>query len=109
MIGVHVCITDLGGETKTLVTARAGQTLMELARENAITGVVGDCGGGCACATCHVYVASDWWDRVGEPDDVEEAMLDMVADVRHDTSRLACQIRLDMDMDGLTVSVAPTS
>ncbi|MCB2079843.1 MAG: 2Fe-2S iron-sulfur cluster binding domain-containing protein, partial [Novosphingobium sp.] len=64
---------------------------------------------GCACATCHVYVDQSWWEKVGEPDDIEFAMLDMVADVMKDTSRLGCQIKMSSDLDGISVTVAPTS
>lgn len=106
MTGVTVCITDITGEALTL-TAREGQSLMEIARDSGVAGIVGDCGGGCACATCHVYVAADWWDKLDEPDGVEDMMLDMVDEVRTATSRLGCQIRLEPQLDGLTVTVAP--
>lgn len=90
---IKVRITDPSGQQAELVGA-PGESLMELARGNDIAGIEGDCGGGCACATCHVYVASEWWDKVGGPDEIEADMLDMVADVLRDTSRLSCQIKL---------------
>ena len=108
MSGVKVCITDINGNAATLTSGAEGQSLMELARDSGVAGVIGDCGGGCACATCHVYVAPEWWDKVGEPDSVEDMMLDMVDEVRNATSRLGCQIRLTGELDGLTVTVAPT-
>ena len=107
--GTEIRITDAHGETTTITSTAPGESLMELARANGVAGIDGDCGGGCACATCHVYVAPEWWDKVGAPDDIEADMLDMVSDVRRETSRLSCQIKLSPEFDGLYVTVAPVS
>jgi 2Fe-2S ferredoxin len=88
-------------------TVETGQSLMEAGKAKGIAGILADCGGSCACATCHVYIDGDWYATVGAPDDVEAEMLDMVSDVRRDTSRLACQIKLTDKLDGLKVEVAP--
>lgn len=109
MGNLKVTMTDVNGETRTFENVEEGMSLMELGKQNGVAGIMGDCGGGCACATCHVYVDQDWWDKVGEPDDIEFAMLDMVADVMRDTSRLGCQIKMKPELDGLTVTVAPSS
>jgi len=109
MGNLKVTMTDVNGETRTFENVEEGMSLMELGKQNGVAGIMGDCGGGCACATCHVYVDQEWWDKVGEPDDIEFAMLDMVADVMRDTSRLGCQIKMKPELDGLTVTVAPSS
>lgn len=106
---LKVKFTDTTGATIELDDVEAGLSLMEVAKAHDITGIMGDCGGGCACATCHVYVAPDWFEKVGPPDDVEFAMLDMVADVQQDTSRLSCQIKMSAELDGIAVTVAPVS
>ncbi|WP_245892289.1 2Fe-2S iron-sulfur cluster-binding protein [Novosphingobium guangzhouense] len=109
MGNLTVTMTDAEGGTHTFSDVEEGVSLMELGRRNGVAGIMGDCGGGCACATCHVYVDERWWDKVGAPDDVEFAMLDMVADVMKDTSRLGCQVRMSPQLDGLAVTVAPAS
>ncbi|MEL6872185.1 MAG: 2Fe-2S iron-sulfur cluster-binding protein, partial [Pseudomonadota bacterium] len=63
-----------------------------------------ECGGACACATCHVYVGDEWAEKVGKPSDMEEDMLDFAFDVR-ETSRLSCQIKVTDELDGLVVHV----
>lgn len=108
-MAMKVTITDVEGETHTFENVVEGISLMELGRQNGVAGIMGDCGGGCACATCHLYVDESWMDKVGAPDDVEFAMLDMVADVMKDNSRLGCQIRMAPELDGLAVTVAPSS
>jgi 2Fe-2S ferredoxin len=109
MGNLKVTMTDVNGETATFDDVEEGISLMELAKQHGVEGIMGDCGGGCACATCHVYVAADWFPKVGEPDEIEFAMLDMVADVMQDTSRLGCQIKMKPELDGLAVTVAPAS
>lgn len=79
-----------------------GQSVMEGAVGNLVPGIVADCGGACACATCHVYVDPDWRDRAGPPNDNEDAMLDVVME-RKEGSRLSCQLRMSGDLDGLVV------
>jgi 2Fe-2S ferredoxin len=109
MGNLKVTMTDVNGVTKTIEGVEEGTSLMELGKRNDIAGIMGDCGGGCACATCHVYVDQEWFDKVGEPDDIEFAMLDMVADVMKPNSRLGCQIKMAPELDGITVTVAPAS
>lgn len=104
-----VTMTDVDGEIRTFEGIEEGISLMEVGRQNGVAGIMGDCGGGCACATCHVYVNENWQEKVGAPDDIEFAMLDMVADVMRDNSRLGCQIRMSSELDGLQVTVAPAS
>ena len=71
MGNLKVNYTDVKGVTKTIDNVEDGVSLMELAKLNGIEGIFGDCGGGCACATCHVYVEGDWFEKVGPPDDIE--------------------------------------
>src|ERR1700676_5330732 len=89
---------------KSTVDVPPGTTLMRAATDNRVNGIDGDCGGNCACATCHVYVDPSWADRLGVRTAQEEYMLNLVADLR-DTSRLACQITLDDTLDGLVVAL----
>jgi ferredoxin, 2Fe-2S len=81
-----------------------GTTLMRAATDNRVSGIDGDCGGNCACATCHVYVDPEWSDRVGARTATEEDMLSLVADLRSN-SRLGCQITVTDALDGLIVSL----
>jgi ferredoxin, 2Fe-2S len=86
------------------VTAAAGVTVMEAAKVNRIAGIEAECGGACACATCHIYVQEAWVDKVGKPAAMEEDMLDFAFDVRPE-SRLSCQIKVTDALDGLVVTV----
>ncbi len=104
---VEVTLIDTRGAIHKIADAGEGLSLMEVAKANGVEGILADCGGACSCATCHVFVDAGWMDRVGPPDDVEFAMLDMVADVAQENSRLSCQIKLSAALDGLTVTVAP--
>ena len=79
-----------------------GLTVMEGARDNGIPGIEADCGGACACSTCHVYVDAAWVDKLPKKDSMEEDMLDFAYDVRP-TSRLSCQIVIKDELDGLVV------
>ncbi|MBB3947857.1 2Fe-2S ferredoxin [Rhizobium skierniewicense] len=81
-----------------------GSTVMENAVRNSVPGIDAECGGACACATCHVYVDDAWSERVGPPEPMEEDMLDFAFDVRP-TSRLSCQIKMTDALDGLVVHV----
>ena len=87
-----------------VVEADIGSTVMENAIRNMVPGIEAECGGACACATCHVYVDEAWTDKVGGPEPMEEDMLDFAYDVRP-SSRLSCQIKVKADLDGLVVSV----
>ncbi len=96
-----ITFIDSEGAART-VEGEDGATVMETAIRNDIPGIVAECGGACACATCHVHVAEEWKDIVGEPSPMEEDMLDFAFDVRP-TSRLSCQIRVRPELDGLVV------
>jgi 2Fe-2S ferredoxin len=76
---------------------------MEAAIRNAIPGIEAECGGACACATCHVYVEEKWLGTTGQPEAMEQDMLDYAHDVRAN-SRLSCQIRVKPELDGLVVN-----
>ena len=88
--------------TRHDLTAPSGSTVMENAIRNSIPGILAECGGACACATCHVYVDEAFAALAGKPDPMEEDMLDFAYDVRP-TSRLSCQIKMSDALDGLTV------
>ena len=90
--------------TRFDIEADNGSTVMENAVRNSVPGIEAECGGACACATCHVYVDDAWSERVGPPEPMEEDMLDFAFDVRP-TSRLSCQIKIKADLDGLIVHV----
>ena len=78
-------------------------TLMQAAKSNSVPGIDADCGGACSCATCHVFVDRQWFDRVGPIGSWEESMLGLTPD-RQPNSRLSCQITLSEQLDGLVVS-----
>ncbi|PWW04431.1 2Fe-2S ferredoxin [Hoeflea marina] len=90
--------------TRFDIEAENGSTVMENAIRNSVPGIEAECGGACACATCHVYVDPAWAEKVGAPEAMEEDMLDFAFDVRP-TSRLSCQIRVRDEFDGLVVQV----
>ena len=90
--------------TPVTVTGEPGMTVMETAKKHLVQGIEAECGGACACATCHVYVDAAWKERVGPPSEMEEDMLDFAFDVRP-ASRLSCQIKVREDLDGLIVQV----
>jgi 2Fe-2S ferredoxin len=83
---------------------RNGVSLMHGAVHNLVPGIEGDCGGLCACGTCHVYIASPWKERCPEADELERAILDFAFDVRED-SRLACQVEVRDELDGIVVQM----
>jgi 2Fe-2S ferredoxin len=86
------------------VDGEPGMTVMEVARMNLIEGIEAECGGACACATCHVYVDEAWREKTGTPEQMEEDMLDFAFEVRPE-SRLSCQIRITPELDGLVVRI----
>lgn len=106
---IKITFVDSHGIEKVIHDARIGETMMQVATANGIDGILGECGGGCACGTCHIYIDPQWQSVVGPPDDVEDMTLDMVFETRKPTSRLCCQIRINKNMDGLRVVVAPES
>ena len=87
-----------------VVDAANGTTVMENAVKNSIPGIEAECGGACACATCHVYVDDAWTGIVGTPDIMEEDMLDFAWEGKP-TSRLSCQIKVRDELDGLIVHI----
>jgi ferredoxin, 2Fe-2S len=100
-----ITFIDASGQSRS-VEAQVGSTVMETALRNSIPGIEAECGGACACATCHVYVAEGWYQKLTPPSEAEIDMLDMALAVEP-TSRLSCQITCTPELDGLTVTVAP--
>ncbi|HTZ72239.1 MAG TPA: 2Fe-2S iron-sulfur cluster-binding protein [Acetobacteraceae bacterium] len=94
------------GEERTVETS-VGMTVMRTAIAQGIPGIDADCGGSCACATCHVYVDPAWADKLKAPESAETDMLDFVID-RQPTSRLSCQIEITEALDGLIVRTPTT-
>ena len=94
---------DSSGNKKTIDVAN-GLSVMEGAVQNKITGIDADCGGGMACATCHVYVKEEWFNKLPKKEDGEEDMLDMAFEPKKN-SRLSCQIIVSDELDGLTVNI----
>ena len=88
--------------TQHTLEVKTGQSVMEGAVKNNIPGIDADCGGACACATCHVYVDEAWTDKTGTASVMEESMLDFAQDLRPN-SRLSCQIIVSDALDGLIV------
>jgi len=84
--------------------AQNGATVMETAIMTGVPGIIGECGGACTCATCHVYVDDSWTETVGGPSMMEEDMLDFAFDVK-EASRLSCQIKVRDELEGLVVHV----
>ncbi len=97
-----ITFIDAGGTARD-VDANVGASIMEAAVQNMVPGIDADCGGACACATCHVYVAEQWAGKLKPKDDMEESMLDFAEDVQ-DGSRLSCQIIMSNELDGITVT-----
>jgi 2Fe-2S ferredoxin len=90
--------------TRHAVDAAVGESLMRAAVDNGVPGIDADCGGMCACATCHVFVEPEWAQRLAAPSQQEEEMLNFTAE-RRASSRLACQIPVVDALDGLTVTM----
>lgn len=84
--------------------AEVGDTLMDVAVDNGVDGIIAQCGGGCSCCTCHTWLREPWVERLGPATGDEAELLDYALG-RTDRSRLACQIRLTEHMDGLVVEV----
>jgi 2Fe-2S ferredoxin len=89
------------------IDAAPGESAMAAAVKNGVPGIVGECGGNCSCATCHVWVREEFADLVGPPQEMEDDLLDLGVSDRRPGSRLACQIRLDESLDGLVLEVPP--
>ena len=89
-------------ETETTVDAKEGMSVMQSAVNNGVAGIVAECGGACSCATCHVHVEQEWFDKLPEAQAMEKEMLDFVMSPQP-TSRLSCQIKVTAELDGLVV------
>jgi 2Fe-2S ferredoxin len=98
---VKIIFIDSTGQTRE-VEGEEGSTVMETALKSSIPGIEAECGGACACATCHVYVDEAWMGKLPKAQSMEEDMLDFAFDVRPN-SRLSCQIRVRAEIDGLIV------
>ena len=97
---------DVSGKERS-VEVPTGWTVMEGAVKNRVPGIDADCGGACACATCHVYVDPAWAEKLPPRQDMEEQMLDFAQDVKPN-SRLSCQIKVTSALDGLVVRTPKT-
>lgn len=100
---MKVTVIDVEGQSRE-IEGTIGWTLMEVIRDGGLP-IKAECGGACACATCHVYVDDEWMDATGERSEEEEDMIDLALDVR-DNSRLSCQIEISEALDGLKVTLA---
>ncbi len=89
--------------TEHVIDVANGLTVMEGARDNNISGIEADCGGACACSTCHVYVDASWVEKLPAKDAMEEDMLDFAWEADVVKSRLTCQLKVTDDLDGLIV------
>ena len=87
------------------IEVQNGLTVMEGARDNNIPGIEADCGGACACSTCHVYVDKDWINKLPPVDDIERDMLDFAFEPDENSSRLTCQLEVTEKLDGLIVKM----
>lgn len=101
---MKIIATDRNGKTSE-IEGRDGWTIMEMLRDSGLP-ITAECGGACACATCHVYVEDGWADKLPAKSDAETDMLDMALAVQ-DNSRLSCQITCSEDLDGIHVTLAP--
>ncbi len=97
----EITFIEFDGTVHT-VEAAGGDSVMEAAVNNEVPGIDADCGGGCACATCHVYVDETWLAQTGERDAMETSMLNLAEGVA-ENSRLSCQITVSEALDGLVV------
>lgn len=88
-----------------VINLAPGKTLMEGARDNNVAGIVADCGGACACSTCHVYIDESWVEKLPPVDETERDMLEFAVEPDERLSRLSCQIKITEAMDGLIVKM----
>ena len=100
---MKVIVTGIDGTVKE-IEGKAGWTLMEIIRDAGMP-IKAECGGACACATCHVYIDDEWLDATGARYEEEEDMIDLALEVE-DNSRLACQIEMSESLDGIRVKLA---
>lgn len=99
---VKITYVEFSG-TQKIVEVPVGLTVMEGGRDNGVTGIEADCGGACACSTCHVYVDEAWVDRLPPRDAMEQDMLDFAFQPDERRSRLTCQLKVTPEIDGLVV------
>ena len=97
-----ITFIDSEGTART-VDGEVGSTVMETAIKNGVPEIEAECGGACACSTCHLYVDQAWWEKVGKPSPMEADMLDFAFEVKPN-SRLSCQIKVTDELDGLVVT-----
>jgi 2Fe-2S ferredoxin len=97
-----ITFIDSEGTART-VDGEVGSTVMETAIKNGVPEIEAECGGACACSTCHLYVDQAWWEKVGVPSPMEADMLDFAFEVKPN-SRLSCQIKVADELDGLVVT-----
>ena len=97
-----ITYVEFGGK-EHIIEVATGMTVMEGARDNGVRGIEADCGGACACSTCHVYVDEAWVARLPKKDAMEEDMLDFAFQPDAARSRLTCQIKVSDALDGLRV------
>jgi 2Fe-2S ferredoxin len=103
---VSITYIEHNGKPHT-VEVSAGLSVMKAAVDNGIPGIDGDCGGACACATCHVYVAEQWRHLTGEASQDEKDMLECAIELK-ESSRLGCQIPLSEALNGIVVHMPPS-
>jgi ferredoxin, 2Fe-2S len=96
-----------GAGVQHVVDAADGESIMSAAVKNGVAGIIGECGGNASCGTCHVWVQDDFRALVGEPNDMEEDLLELGVSDRRENSRLSCQITCTPALEGLTVEVPP--
>jgi 2Fe-2S ferredoxin len=97
-----ITFIDSGGTART-VEGETGSTVMETAIKNGVPEIEAECGGACACSTCHLYIDEAWMEKVGEPSPMEADMLDFAFEVKPN-SRLSCQIKVTDELDGLVAT-----
>lgn len=100
---VEITFVEFDGSRRKC-EASAGMSVMEVAIQNEVRGIDADCGGACACATCHVYIADRWLEVTGNRSQMENDMLEFAIDVR-ENSRLTCQLKVSEALNGLVVTV----
>jgi 2Fe-2S ferredoxin len=100
---IELTFIEHNGEVHN-VRAAPGTNLMQAALDNNVPGIDADCGGSCACGTCHVFIDTSWMDKAGEPSESECAMLEMTPE-KNEMSRLACQITVETPLNGLVVKL----
>lgn len=98
-------ITFITSDNETIIAEGATGSVMELAVQNKVKGIDGDCGGVCSCATCHVHVEPEHWEKVGAADELENDMLEFDDNVS-EYSRLSCQMKVSEAIDGIVLKVA---